>query len=116
VWLYNAHNPNLKAAVSFYGVLGNERTAIQPQTVLDVAGEIHAPQLYLYGAKDALNPQAAEKAVEAKARAAGKTVEVVLYPDAGHGFHADYRPSYVPADAADGWNRAIAWFKAHGVG
>jgi carboxymethylenebutenolidase len=116
VWLYNAHNPNLKAAVSFYGVLGNERTAIQPQTVLDVAGEIHAPQLYLYGAKDALNPQAAEKAVEAKAKAAGKTVEVVLYPDAGHGFHADYRPSYVPADAADGWKRAIAWFKAHGVG
>ena len=116
VWLYNAHDPNLKAAVSFYGVLNNERTAIQPQTVLDVAGNIHAPQLYLYGASYSLNPEAAAKAVEAKAKAAGKTVEVVLYPDAGHGFHADYRPSYVPADAADGWKRAIAWFKAHGVG
>jgi carboxymethylenebutenolidase len=116
VWLYNAHNPALKAAVAFYGPLGGERTAIQPQTALDVAAAIHAPQLNLYGAKDGSIPQDAVKAAEDKARAAGKTVEVVVYPDAGHAFHADYRPSYVKADAEDGWNRAMAWFKAHGVG
>jgi carboxymethylenebutenolidase len=116
VWFYNAHNPALKAAVAFYGPLGGERTAIQPQTALDVAGAIHAPQLNLYGAKDGSIPQDAVKAAEEKATAAGKTVAVVVYPDAGHAFHADYRPSYVKADAEDGWNRAIAWFKAHGVG
>jgi carboxymethylenebutenolidase len=116
VWLYNAHNPDLRAAVAFYGPLGGERTAIQPQTALDVAGAIHAPQLNLYGAKDGSIPQDAVSAAAAKAKAAGKTVEVVVYPDAGHGFHADYRPSYVAADAADGWNRAIAWFRAHGLG
>jgi carboxymethylenebutenolidase len=116
VWLYNAHNKALKAAVAFYGPLGGQRTAIQPQTALDVAALIHAPQLCLYGAKDGSIPQDAVQEAEAKAKAAGKVVEVVVYPDAGHGFHADYRPSYVPADAADGWQRAIAWFKSHGVG
>ena len=52
---------------------------------------------------------------EAKAKAAGKTVEIVIYPDAPHGFHADYRPSYRQADAEDGWKRALAWFKRYGV-
>ena len=116
VWLYNAHNATLKAAVAFYGPLGGTRTDIQPKTALDVAGEIHAPQLCLYGGKDGSIPQDQVQAAEAAAKAAGKTVQVVVYPDAGHGFHADYRPSYVPADAADGWKRAIAWFKTHGVG
>ena len=50
-----------------------------------------------------------------KAKAAGKTVEIVVYPDAPHGFHADYRPSYRKADAEDGWKRMLAWFKQHGV-
>ncbi len=116
VWLYNAHNRNLKAAVAFYGPLGGQTSSIQPQTALDVAGMINAPQLNLYGGEDGSIPQDAVQAAEAKAKAAGKTVAVVVYPDAGHGFHADYRPSYVAADASDGWKRAIAWFKAHGVG
>ena len=116
VWLYNAHNPTLKAAVAFYGPLGGARTDIQPKTAVDVAGMIHAPQLNLYGGKDTSIPQDQVQAAEAAAKAAGKTVDVVVYPDAGHGFHADYRPSYVPGDAADGWKRAIAWFKAHGLG
>jgi carboxymethylenebutenolidase len=116
VWLYNAHNPTLKAAVAFYGPLGGARTDIQPKTALDIAGMIHAPQLNLYGGKDTSIPQDQVQAAEAAAKAAGKTVDVVVYPDAGHGFHADYRPSYVPGDAADGWKRAIAWFKAHGLG
>jgi carboxymethylenebutenolidase len=116
VWLYDAHNPNLKAAVAFYGPLGGPRTDIQPQTALDVADKIHAPLLGLYGGKDTGIPADAIRAAEEKAKAAGKTVEVKTYPDAGHAFHADYRPSYVAADAADGWQRAVAWLKSHGVG
>ncbi len=116
VWLYNAHSKTLKAAVAFYGPLGGARTDIQPKTALDVAGMINAPQLSLYGAKDGSIPQDQVQAAAAAVKAAGKTEEVVVYPDAGHAFHADYRPSYVKADAEDGWKRAIAWFKAHGVG
>jgi carboxymethylenebutenolidase len=116
VWLYNAHSKALKAAVAFYGPLGGTRTDIQPKTALDVAATINAPQLNLYGAKDGSIPQDQVQAAAAAAKTAGRTVEIVVYPDAGHAFHADYRPSYVAADAEDGWKRAIAWFKAHGVG
>ena len=115
VWLYDAHNPSLKAAVAFYGPVGGERTKIQPHTAADVATELHAPLLGLYGAKDPGIAPADVQAAAAKARAAGKTVEIVEYPDAGHGFHADYRPTYVPDAAKDGWSRMQAWFKHYGV-
>jgi carboxymethylenebutenolidase len=114
-WLYAAHNPGLKAAVAFYGPLGGAVTDIQPKTALDVAGDIHCPLLGLYGGQDSSIPVDAVRAAEARAKAAGKTVEIVIYPDAGHGFHADYRPSYNRAAAEDGWRRMLAWFGRYGV-
>ena len=114
-WLYAAHSPHLKAAVAFYGPLGGTPSSIQPKTALDVAADIRCPLLGLYGAQDQGIPVASVNEAETKAKAAGKTVEIVIYPDAGHGFHADYRPSYKSADAADAWNRAIAWFQRFGV-
>lgn len=116
VWLYSAHKPKLKAAVAFYGVLTGKTTSIQPQTATDVAGEIKCPLLGLYGSKDAVNPTDAVHEAETKAKAAHKTVDIVIYPDAPHGFHADYRPSYRPADAEDARQRAIARFKRYNIG
>ena len=115
VWLYAAHSEAPKAAVAWYGPVGGERTGIQPQTALDIAGELHCPLLGLYGAKDTGIPPASVEAAAAKARDAGAKVEIVLYPDAGHAFHADYRPSYVKGDAEDGWARMLAWFHEYGV-
>lgn len=115
VWLYDAHRTDLKAAVAWYGPLGGDRTAIQPRTAGDVAGEIHAPLLALYGGADTGIPVASAEAARDAAKAAGKSVELVVYPEAPHGFHADYRPSYRKEAAADGWSRALAFFKAHGV-
>ncbi len=115
VWLYAAHNPHLKAAVAWYGPVGGETSPIQPKTASDTAAQIDCPLLGLYGAKDPGIAPADVEAAAAKARAAGKTVEIVVYPDAGHGFHADYRPTYVPDAAADGWNRMQAWFRKYGV-
>ena len=115
VWLYAAHNPNLKAAVSFYGVLQGKTSPIQPKTALDIVGEIKCPLLALHCGKDTFISADDVHQAEAKAKAAHKVVDVVIYPDAPHGFHADYRPSYVEADAKDGWNRALAWFKRYGV-
>jgi carboxymethylenebutenolidase len=112
-WLYDVHNPRVKAAVSFYGIVATPDTPIQPQSVLDVAGGIHGPLLGLYGDRDPANNIDDVQAAAAKARAAGKTIDIVIYPGAGHGFHADYRPSYVPAAAMDAWERTLAWFKKY---
>jgi carboxymethylenebutenolidase len=114
-WMVDAHNPAVKAAVAWYGPIAGGTTEIQPKTVMDIAAEIHAPLLGLYGGQDGGIKVEDVQAAAAKARAAGKTVEIVVYPDAPHGFHADYRPSYRQADAADGWTRMLAWFRKYGV-
>jgi carboxymethylenebutenolidase len=114
-WLYAAHSPNLKAAVAFYGPLLGAPSSIQPQTALDLAGSIKCPLLGLYGGQDASITVDSVHEAEAKAKAAHKTIEIVIYPDAPHGFHADYRPSYRQADAEDAWKRAVAWFHRFGV-
>jgi len=116
VWLYDAHNPMLKAAVAWYGPVGGTPSPIQPQTATDVAGELKAPLLGLYGGKDPSIPVDAVQAAAAKAKAAGKMVEIEIFPDAPHGFHADYRPSYRPDAAVAGWTRMLAWFRTNGVG
>jgi len=114
-WLFAAHHPKAKAAVAWYGPLGGEHTAIQPATATDYADAIRCPLLGLYGGQDAGIPVDAVKAAEAKAKAAKKTVKIVIYPDAPHGFHADYRPSYRKEAAEDGWKQMLAWFKRYGV-
>jgi len=114
-WLFAAHSPSVKAAVAWYGPLLGDRTAIQPATATDYADQIKCPLLGLYGGEDAGISVDSVKAAEAKAKAAGKTVDIVIYPDAPHGFNADYRPSYRKDAAEDGWKRMLAWFKTYGV-
>lgn len=115
VWLYDAYSPRLRCAVAFYGPVGGVRTPIQPATVMDVAPHIQAPLLGLYGGQDPGIPVHDIEQAVTLAKAAGRTVELVIYPDAGHGFHADYRPSYRPEAAADAWARMLAWFRRYGV-
>jgi carboxymethylenebutenolidase len=114
-WLYADHNPRLKAAVVFYGPLGGTPSPIQWQTALDIAGDIKCPLLGLYGGQDSSIPVDTVRQAEAKAKAAHKIVDIVIYPDAPHGFHADYRPSYRKADAEDAWKRTLTWFHRFGV-
>ena len=114
-WLYSAHNPSVKAGVAWYGRLVGEGNANSPTNPIDFAPNLTVPVLGLYGARDTGIPQESiEKMKTALARGkSGSTF--IVYPDAGHAFHADYRPSYVEHDAKDGWTRATAWFKEHGV-
>ena len=117
VWLYSAHNPKLKAGVAWYGGLEKNprQTALQPINPIDVAAELKAPVLGLYGAKDNGISVASVEKMNAALKAAGKPSEIILYPETEHGFHADYRPSYKKESAEDGWKRLLAWFKENGV-
>jgi carboxymethylenebutenolidase len=116
VRLYSAHNPALKAATAWYGVIDRPRTELQPKYPIDLAGDLKAPVLGLYGAADqAIAVETVEKMRDA-CKAASKTCEIVIYPDTLHGFNADYRPSYRAEEAKDGWAKMLAWFKEHGVG
>jgi len=114
-WLYAAHNPKVKAGVAWYGRLAGEATEKQPRHPVDVAPALTVPVLGLYGAKDTGIPlESIEKMKAALAKGSSKS-EFVVYPDAGHAFNADYRPSYVEKDARDGWKRALDWLKQHGA-
>jgi carboxymethylenebutenolidase len=114
--VYAAANPKLKAAVSWYGPVGGAANEYTPRTVMDRVGEIKLPVLGLYGAKDAGVPAAEVEKFFAALTAAGTPAELVMYPEAGHGFHADFRPdNYRKADAENGWQRMLAWFRKYGV-
>ena len=115
VWLYAAHSTQLKAGVAWYGHLGGQPTANRPKSVLELADQIKAPVLGLYGATDGGIPLDQVEKMRAELKAANKPCEIVVYPDTGHAFNADYRPSYRKEAAADGWKRMLAWFKQHGV-
>ena len=115
VWRYAAHNPTLKAAVAWYGPIDRPRTELQPKYPIDLAADLKAPVLGLYGAADTGIPVESVERMRAACKAANKTCEIVIYPDTPHGFNADYRPSYRPEAAKDGWAKMLAWFKDHGV-
>jgi carboxymethylenebutenolidase len=115
VWLYAAHNPNLKAGVAWYGRLVGQASELQPKHPVDLAGSIKAPVLGLYGAADQGIPIASVEKMREALRAAGKPGEIIVYPDTPHGFHADYRETYRKTEAEDGWKRLLEWFKKNGV-
>ena len=118
VWLYTAHNPTVKAGVAWYGRLVGDATPLAPLHPVDVAAKLHGPVLGLYGAADTgipLDTVDKMKTALAAGNAAAKASTFVVYPDAPHAFHADYRPSFRKEPAEDGWKRALAWFKQHGV-
>jgi carboxymethylenebutenolidase len=117
-WLYAAHNPAVKAGVAWYGRLVGESNPLQPRHPIDIAASLKAPVLGLYGGADTGIPlDTVDKMKQALAQGgpAARASQFVVYPDAPHAFHADYRPSYRKEAAEDGWKRCLAWFRSHGV-
>ena len=115
VWLYAAHNPKLKAGTAWYGPIKRDATENNPKHPLDLAAEMKAPVLGLYGGADQGIPTDTVEMMKDALKKANKKAEIVLYPDTPHGFNADYRPSYRKDKAEDGWKRMMAWFKANGA-
>ena len=112
----------MKAGVAWYGRLAGDASPLAPRHPVDVAGQLHGPVLGLYGGADTGIPldtvermKTALQQAGAKGNRAAAASSFVVYPDAPHAFHADYRPSYREAAARDGWKRMLAWFRQHGV-
>jgi len=116
VWMYAAHNHNLKAGVAWYGPLVGTPTAEMPTNPVDIAAQVKIPVLGLYAGLDQGILAEHVATMRAKLAETGNTKsQIVVYPDAQHGFNADYRPSYNEADAKDGMSRCVAWLRANGV-
>jgi carboxymethylenebutenolidase len=111
VYQVAATNPDIKAAVAWYGPPARPYPDTpNPVTGFDVAKDIKVPFLGLYGETDQ-NPKVEDvKKFEEMLKQHNRNAEVVIYPGAGHGFFADYRPSYNPAAAADAWKRCVGLF------
>lgn len=117
-WLFTAHNKLIKAGVAWYGRIVGANNELTPKNPIDIAGQLNGPVLGLYGGADAgipVNTLAQMQNALAAGNKASKASEFVLYREAPHAFHADYRASYRKDAAEDGWKRCLAWFKAHGV-
>ncbi len=115
VWLYAAHSTRLKAGVAWYGRLVGAVTENTPKHPQDIATEIKAPVLGLYGGADPGIPQDTVEKMRESLKRATKLAEIVVYPEAPHAFNADYRPSYRKEPADDGWKRMLGWMKQNGV-
>jgi carboxymethylenebutenolidase len=114
-WLYSAHSKTIKAGVAWYGRLKSTATDLQPLSPIDIAGKLNCPMLGLYGEADTGIPMDTVTAMRDALMAQGSTSHIVSYPDAPHGFNADYRPSYRETIASDAWGKMLQWFEHHGV-
>ena len=117
-WMYSAHNPAVKAGVAWYGRLVGAASPLTPRHPVDIAGALNGPVLGLYGSADTgipLDTVETMKTALAAGNASARRSQFVVYPEAPHAFHADYRPSFRKEAAEDGWKRCLEWFKAHGA-
>ncbi len=114
-WIYAKHNPKLKAAVAYYGLLNGMKSEIKPQDPVDIAEQIKVPVLGLYSGKDAYIPLKVVDEMRAGIAKSGSGSEIVVFPNVDHGFNADYRPTYDKVAATYAQKLAFDWLKDHGV-
>ena len=119
VWLYAAHNKNVDAGAAWYGrLVPSERSPkneAQPTTPIDYAKDLKVPVIGLYGGQDTGIPLDGVQRMQDELKKGKSGSEIVVYPNAGHGFHADYRQSFNKEASEDAWQKLLAWFKRHGA-
>jgi len=115
VWLYSGHNPKLRAGVAFYGGLEGTKSELKPTDPVDIAESLRVPVLGLYAELDSGIKAPAVDRMQASLGKSASGSQIVVFPGVGHGFHADYRPSYDRSAATYAWKLAHDWFRDHGV-
>ena len=119
VWLYAAHNSDVDAGAAWYGRIANAPNAskndVQPTMPIDIAKNLKVPVIGFYGGMDTGIPQDTVQRMQDDLKKGKSKSEIIVYPNAGHGFHADYRPSYNKEAATDAWTKLLAWFDKNGA-
>ncbi|HEX4275682.1 MAG TPA: dienelactone hydrolase family protein [Bryobacteraceae bacterium] len=115
IWLFSAHSSRLQAGAAWYGKLTGPTTALQPKNPVDIAKDLKAPVMGFYGGKDAGIPLDTVEQMRLAIEAAHKPSHIDVYPEAQHGFNADYRPAYDPDAARDAWSKMLQFFKEHNI-
>ncbi len=113
VWLYAAHNPKIKAGAAWYGRVVSSGTPnpLQPKQPIDVAKDLTVPIIGLYGGRDTGIPLDGVRKMQEELKKGKSGSEIIVYENAGHGFLADYRPSYDKQSAEEAWKKMIEWLK-----
>lgn len=114
-WVYALHNPKLKAAVAYYGLLDGMKSPIKPRDPVEFGSEIKVPVLGLYAGKDAFIKSEVIAQMSGAVARSGSGSEIVVFPNVDHGFNADYRPTYDKATATYAWKLTRDWLRDHGV-
>ena len=119
VWLYAAHNKKLDAGAAWYGRVvptpNSPVTPMQPKTPIDYARTLKAPVIGFYGGMDTGIPLDGVQRMQDELKKGKSGSEIIVYPSAKHGFHADYRENFNKEASEDAWNKLLAWFKKHGA-
>ncbi len=119
VWLYAAHNKNVDAGAAWYGGLiasaSRPKNPLQPTMPLDVAKDLSVPVLGLYGGLDTGIPLDSVQQMQEELKKGKSKSEIIVYPNAKHGFHADYRDSYNKESSDEAWKKLQEWFKKNGA-
>lgn len=118
-WLYAAHNKQVDAGAAWYGRLvlapNATKNEAQPTMPIDYAKDLKVPVIGLYGGLDTGIPLDSVQRMQEELKKGKSKSEIVVYPNAGHAFNADYRPSYNKEAAEDAWAKMLDWFKKHGA-
>ena len=118
-WLYAAHNKNVDAGAAWYGGLvasaSRPKNPLQPTMPLDVAKDLRVPVLGLYGGLDTGIPLDSVQQMQEELKKGKSKSEIIVYPNAKHGFHADYRDSYNKESSDEAWKKLQEWFRKNGA-
>lgn len=118
-WLYSAHNKNVDAGAAWYGRLAQNPTQaanpVQPTQAIDIAKDLKVPVIGLYGGLDEGIPLDSVQRMQDELKKGKSKSEIIVYPNAQHGFHADYRPSFNKEASEDAWKKVQDWFRKNGA-
>lgn len=119
VWMYAAHNPKVAAGAAWYGrVVPTPNSPVndaQPTNPIDYAKDMKVPVIGFYGGLDAGIPLDGVHRMQDELKKGRSGSEIMVYPNANHGFHADYRESFNKESSEDAWKHLLDWFKKHGA-